>query len=537
MSKKSHQLSAQGQAIQEPINNQDVYLQAIKKFQEKAKKTKINETIKEQNLVQFLPVNERFNINKEGKVLALWQERQKTWEKIQKHLSTRVGKDTTNLMMNTGDEFRARNEEYDIIQAAMPAEEHFGSNVWKMTLRGGDDTSVSIGHIFSGLSCNVSTKFKVPTIIRKPKPKGTIHLHTTFIDETPALLKRKKLLQAKLQTLRPKDVGPSDVDGLTITSQDLFEWTLESSKQHFKDLEKAKQNEELKDRLYFEQFNKELQVEEQQAALASAATNVGPKINFLSSRNVVFTALQREIVRQHVVFRNTGCTALTYTWRRLPEVDPQDMSQVATAMNKRDDTPREHLFCKQRSVFFCGTMTGQCLPGETVETIFSFCCKASGGVFNENWILDTTPKAAVSYDSGDASATFATPPTPLVASAGGASTQQQIRMPTSVAISLRGHVHTLDETTHRRDVIRVDTEKSVVEAFIRDDIYNIIDRIRTPVTYEILTSRKLKLFNDINMDLVISNNPILQGRSELYVTQKMYQKFFGLHDADRKSVV
>ncbi len=68
-------------------------------------------------MVQFLPVNERFNLNKEGKVMALWQERQRDWERVQQRVSTLIkARKRHNLMMTRTDEFRARMEEYDFLQ-------------------------------------------------------------------------------------------------------------------------------------------------------------------------------------------------------------------------------------------------------------------------------------------------------------------------------------------------------------------------------------------------------------------------------------
>ena len=97
-----------------------------------------------------MPVNERFNLNKEGKVLSRWQERQRDWEKIQNTISKRIGlPESRPPMMATTDDYRDKIEQYDLLQAAIPIEDRF-SEPWQMMLRGGGPVRVAVGHMFSG---------------------------------------------------------------------------------------------------------------------------------------------------------------------------------------------------------------------------------------------------------------------------------------------------------------------------------------------------------------------------------------------------
>eukprot|EP01042_Synura_sphagnicola_P004493 gene4493-5697_t len=43
--------------------------------------------------------------------------------------------------MSTIDEYRVKAEEYDVLQAAIPAHERYGINTWEMQLRGGGGRS------------------------------------------------------------------------------------------------------------------------------------------------------------------------------------------------------------------------------------------------------------------------------------------------------------------------------------------------------------------------------------------------------------
>ena len=42
-------------------------------------------------LVKFLPIYEQTSLNKEAAILANWQERQRQWDRIQTHISRKVG--------------------------------------------------------------------------------------------------------------------------------------------------------------------------------------------------------------------------------------------------------------------------------------------------------------------------------------------------------------------------------------------------------------------------------------------------------------
>ena len=117
--------------------------------------------------MEYLPVNERFSFNKEGKVLSRWQERQKDWEKIQSSISKKIGLPANKpLMMTTTDEYREKIEQYDLLQAAIPLEDRF-VEPWQMTLRGGGPVRAPVGHIFSGkLRANNSKCTSIITLFR-----------------------------------------------------------------------------------------------------------------------------------------------------------------------------------------------------------------------------------------------------------------------------------------------------------------------------------------------------------------------------------
>jgi hypothetical protein len=60
----------------DPTENPDVYFQTLQKITKLAQKLRIKEEQEELKLVEFLPANERFALDKENKVLTISQERQ-----------------------------------------------------------------------------------------------------------------------------------------------------------------------------------------------------------------------------------------------------------------------------------------------------------------------------------------------------------------------------------------------------------------------------------------------------------------------------
>lgn len=500
----------------DPSTHPSLYLESLKQLKMKASKLRDKEIEKETKLIQYLPVNERFDLNKEGKVLAMWQERQKKWNKIQKSLAKRVGGTTESLMMNTGDEFRARNEEYDVLQAAIPVHERFGAETWKMMLRDGTERSVTIGHVFSGLSCPVSIKTSIPAIIRKPRQGGPPRKSNTFIDPTPSLLRRQKQLQKTLQTLRPHSLGPLEVEGFVIASQNLFDWAIQSSEKYFREKQSLQQNKTPSSKV----VKITTPADEKLSLENEVKSYSGPQITFLSSRNILFSGLQDETIHQTIFFKNTGPSAMSFTWKSIPEKELHEPSDVALIMSQRNNQPRAHILSKERSPFFCSHPSGQILPGETVETVFSFCSKGSGGNFLETWILDTLPRAVVYYPP-----TLSKPITNSSENLPSRTQQSSVPLPSTVYVKLKGHSYTLDECQHRRDHVTNLIHQGSRLGNMIDTTYFMIRRVREPLTIFELNQRKLNLFKDINERTLQSFSSLFSHKDQIKLTLSRFHDF------------
>lgn len=308
------------------LDNPEVYFETLKKMTKVAEKIRLKEEDEEKKLVEFLPLNERFTLDKENKVLTRWQERQKEWEKIEslikKKLTARKGVNRP-LMMTTTDEYRAKLEEYDLIQAAMPLKDRYSDSAWQMSLRGGGPIIVNIGHIFSGLECKIEPKLIVPKMVRKPKPTTAIWKNDTFIEPTENYLTKVKKYEKTLQTIRPHNLTYQEAGSITISTMNLFQWAKESSEQ-FMLQEKEKTMLTSAEELEIAEEDDEYLKEIANAASSILASHKHdpehtPKLEFLSSPEVIFeiTHPNQQTAAQTVTFKNVSKITLYYRWKKL----------------------------------------------------------------------------------------------------------------------------------------------------------------------------------------------------------------------------
>mmetsp|Transcript_96900 Transcript_96900/g.277076 ORF Transcript_96900/g.277076 Transcript_96900/m.277076 type:complete len:140 (-) Transcript_96900:1544-1963(-) len=94
------------------------------------------------------PHTQQFGMNREAQVMARWKERQLDWERLQRNISRKHQLDPSKMMMSDSNEFREKAEEYQVIQAAIPAHERYGASYWEMSLRGQGARFVPVGNIF-----------------------------------------------------------------------------------------------------------------------------------------------------------------------------------------------------------------------------------------------------------------------------------------------------------------------------------------------------------------------------------------------------
>lgn len=105
-----------------------------------------------------------------------------------------------------------------------------------------------------------------------------------------------------------------------------------------------------------------------------------------------------EIVYKPITFKNVGALSFTYEWsiqKNQETSTPQLPSTVKSLLNKSTLLSREHFLSQERSAIFCVKTKGIILPGETVNTVFSFHSNATVGALSETWEMETIPRANI----------------------------------------------------------------------------------------------------------------------------------------------
>jgi hypothetical protein len=82
---------------------------------------------------------------RQEKALARYQQAKGEWTRISDNLAKKFGKDKSALIMERSHhEYRARKEEIEILEAAIPISEKLGSMSWQMTLRNSTYNSLQL---------------------------------------------------------------------------------------------------------------------------------------------------------------------------------------------------------------------------------------------------------------------------------------------------------------------------------------------------------------------------------------------------------
>lgn len=509
--------ASQTHSLIDPSLDADEYLATLRHVQQNAYRLRTQERSKEATLTEYLPMSERFSLNKEGKVLTMWQERQRNWSRIQSNIAKKLSTNSTNLLMATTDDYRTKAEEYDLIQAAIPAHEKFGAMSWEMQLRGENYVNVPVGHVLSGLWCPVREKVTVPKIIRRAK-LNTSTRPIKFADET--FLAKKSRLKKFIQPLRPHNLKVADAEALRLTTVDLFEWAQMSSKVYFERLteEEVEANGAL--------LLNELPMQDNVSV--DSPTSSGPFLQFHSPREVVFTSVQGEVTYRTISFTNSGSTMLSYSWKTVHE-NPTGHSEIGSMLENRGvkDKPREYILSKERTSFFCLDDSGQVLPGETINTVFSFCSRSGGGALSQSFMLETTPRCAVTMTTTQRNASQQSAQSPVGSKAGPPATAASISSP--LYIRLHAHTHYIDKNEHNRLKVASQIDQLGVLALVQGVIGECIRRVRSPVKISEFATRQLTHFRNFNADLLLAISPTFGDALPKFITDRRYSDFMELH--------
>lgn len=477
------------------VDEPHTYYSTLNKISLHSRKVRIKENEQEKTLMAYLPVNEQYNQNKEGKVLARWQERQKDWENIQAKISKSLSsKSKKPLMMATTDEFRAKIEEYDLLQAAIPIKDRYSGSAWEVSLRGGGPLTVSVGHVFSGLECSVNIyKTARPKIFRKPRTADQITSSSnSFMEETASFVEKKKKLEKNIKELRPHTISYSDTMHLVVKTQDLFQWAKESTDEFFRQQELNGLSAIREDEGDMEELGEESVL--RSLSHASNTDAHSAKVEFLSKKEIVMVATDKKQTSSRVSFKNVGSVALSYKWKRVPSpqnknegTNRQILTKILNTKQIESGQLRARSLNITRECFFCLKDEGVVLPAETVDTLFVFMSRAGGGTFYSEWILEFTPSAVIQSNNP-----YASPISSPSISIG--FTQLYLRAQCSIT----------DESISKRNVVSSFVENQVLRTMMEDVIQSCIGRVRLPVRIADVHQRQIALFLQLNEDLLSS---------------------------------
>lgn len=519
----------------------DQYFSNLELLRRHAEATRKKESEEEKKLIEYLPVNEKFSFNKEGKVLTRWQERQRDWNRIQLQIERKLrSKIKRPLMMTTADEYRAKMEELDLLQASVPDEDRFNESSWQAGLRGGGAIRQPVGHIFSGLECKYEQALPRPTLVRKPKVADFVGKNDTFVEQSEKYVETRKKYGKYYRSIRPHDLTYSEAHHLVIRSTGLFQWAQQSSQAYFDSKSDAAAAAALAMTLEAaaaaEASLSTVEVGgEMDAAAGAGSTDLhDSRVDFLSSKELSFEASIGHQSMIQVRFKNTGSTSLAYRWRSLlqdnyssdasrKQVDKSritivDKSELkpGTAGDKHTlkdvltsrNTPsiRAHALSQQRDHFFCLRDAGVALPNDTVTTTFVFRSRAGGGSFYAQWILEFVPDATKVFH---------------------VATNQSL--PGSIVCSLRGHCYSADEGMKKRSFVSSYIEQATVQAMATDIVFQCLKRVRDPVRLRDMHQRQIDLFRSMNTELLASIDEKYGTAAPTFVTISRLDKFCTLY--------
>lgn len=478
--------------------NPDEYFKLLNKLKNNSIKVQFQEEEEEKKLYSLLQVSEKLNIDRENKVLTRWQERQKEWEKIETLIEKKLQSSTNKklksvsrpLMMTTTDEYRAKLEEYDLIQAAMPLKDKFSDTAWQMTLRDGGPIRVAIGHIFSGLECEIDTSSRKPKMVRKPKPATAVLKNDTFVEPNDNYLKKLKKYEKSIKEIRPHTLTYSEANqSLVISSKNLFQWAHDSSQEFVRRMqeENAIYDDKLhviieEDSTYSERSSVGLKEKSVHSEGSHSAIH-HPVIEFQSPTDIVFSTPLKKSQQKFISFTNTSNITVYYQWKSQIKQHNTNLGNIF------DNKGEDHLplwsrtISKNRRSFFCLKDIGEILPGETVKSIFNFESSSGPGMVQENWTLTFTPddtQILINSKSSDQSP------------------QSPSKNIGTVSMKFTGFSTTVDETAFRRDNLAHGFDIQSNSTIMRDILYECIRRVRTPLRHDELNSRKINLFSNIN---------------------------------------
>lgn len=232
-----------------------------------------------------------------------------------------------------------------------------------------------------------------------------------------------------LSHVRPHEVDEELLEGLSVEMPDLFDWALESSREYFKEMDDFDDGAAMQDpehttlggsggedaldhtMMVGPTKRMDMGMDNMKQAAGGGTTTAqtsgdttmqataltpahgqagsekrrGPMLEVGPTSHLLFVSRDpTALVRNEVVLRNVGSTALFYSLKR------QDTGTTLTDAYRAP--ARDTVLPPVKPLFTCHGAEGMVLPGSEVVVTWSFKAMHTGA-FSEKWSLHTTPKA------------------------------------------------------------------------------------------------------------------------------------------------
>ncbi|CAE7348991.1 Smok, partial [Symbiodinium natans] len=312
------------------------------------------------------------------RALERFAQQQEEWEKFRHHASRKTGRDKEELVVTRAEEYRERLEVMELLDRATPDEIKSGGFNWYHSLRGDGTRFIRVGNMFSGLYLPLKLHKEnfVHEIIRKP-----LLVDLTTARHTAEASGRKKprswrddeylLTRIRKYGAKMKELAPGQLEYDEVMEPEYG--TVWAVRRHCQGLAE----EELMAALLEEGSTDNTMPLEQEplASAACAAPIEGPHAE-VAPAQLHFQADVKTACTRTIRLRNTGSAAIQFEW-----VQNAPRQGFQESMLPQD--PTQHFTCHQTS--------GRVLPGEDVQTMFSFTSSAPG-TFQSSWCLQTYPQ-------------------------------------------------------------------------------------------------------------------------------------------------
>ncbi|CAE7666388.1 Mycbpap [Symbiodinium microadriaticum] len=313
------------------------------------------------------------------RALERFAQQQEEWEKFRHHASRKTGRDKEELVVTRAEEYRERLEVMELLDRATPEEIKSGGFNWYHSLRGEGTRFIQVGNMFSGLYLPMKLHKEnfVHEIIRKPLLVDlTTARHTAEASgkKKPRSWRDDEYLLARIRKYgaKMKEMAPGQLE-----YDEIMEPEVKALRPVEAEMQEGFAEEDLMAALLEEGAADNTMPLEQEplASAAFVAPIEGPNAEVTPAR-LHFQAEAKTTCTRTIRLRNTGSAAIQFEW-------VQNAPQQGFQESLLPQDPSQHFTCHQTS--------GRVLPGEDVQTMFSFTSPAPG-TFQSSWHLQTYPQ-------------------------------------------------------------------------------------------------------------------------------------------------